>query len=119
MTEKRLTWMRSISIGLVLILASGWISAQNLPVVLEAESGQLGSDFEVIDEDGVTFVRPETDYLDASSPGADSKVITFKVPFVETGTYEVYAKLRVGSENYNDDSFFLSKYFGCCSESPS
>lgn len=104
-----------LKIGLIVLIffaLNGFVNAQNLPVVLEAESAQLGSDYEVVTEGDITFVRPKTDKLNGNYPGDDTKVITFSVPFVEAGDYHIYAKLRVGSGNYDDDSFFLSKVFG-------
>ncbi|MFA9391119.1 MAG: family 43 glycosylhydrolase [Prolixibacteraceae bacterium] len=97
---------------LVVFLLNGIGKAQNLPLVVEAESAQLGSDFEIVEEGDITFVRPKTDKLSGDFPGDETKIITFFIPFIDIDTYEVYAKIRVGSENYNDDSFFLSPNFG-------
>lgn len=103
---------KTIIFIITVITINGFVTAQNLPVVIEAEDSELGSDFEIVEESGVQFVKPSTDYLNTSCPGDASKVITFSVPFVETGNYEVYVKVKVGDENYNDDSFFLSMEFG-------
>lgn len=103
---------KSVFLSLMFLLFSVGLMANNLPIVLEAELGVLGSDFEVLEDNGLTYVTPKTDLANASCPGNDSKVITFSVPFSETGTYSIYVKVRVGSGNYNDDSFYLSKGFG-------
>jgi Beta-xylosidase len=93
----------------------GYVNAANLPVVMQAEAGQSGSDFQVLEENGVTFVRPSTDVANSGCPGNDTKVITFTVPFTETGNYQVYVRVRVGSGGYSDDSFYLGKGFGLLS----
>ncbi len=87
--------------------------AQDNAILLEAENADsLGTDYQVVEEQTVTYVTPSTDFLSASNPGAESKVIRFTVTFEAPGTYDVYAKLRVGSDQFNDDSFFLSTSFG-------
>ncbi|MBN2806828.1 MAG: family 43 glycosylhydrolase [Prolixibacteraceae bacterium] len=103
----------------ILLLFPHFLMAQNLPVVIEAESGALGSDYEMIDEGDLRFVRPKSDLANGSYPGNDSKVITFSLPFTETGTYHVYARIRVGEGSYNDDSFYLGKTFGSISATSS
>lgn len=95
------------------------LQAQNLPVVIEAESGTLGSDFEVVDEGNLCYVRPMTDLANGAYPGNDSKIITFSIPFAETGSYHIYARIRVGEGTYNDDSFYLGKTFGSISATSS
>jgi xylan 1,4-beta-xylosidase len=100
-----------VSLSIILVI-SAFAVAQGLPVVMNAGEGTLGADFELIDENGIQFVRSLTDYASTTSPGNDSKVITFSVPFVEKGNYHFYAKVRVGAGNYNDDSFYFGKQFG-------
>jgi Beta-xylosidase len=96
------------------LIASLSIFAQK-PVVMEAELAGLGSDFEILTENGITYVRPSTNLINGSFPGNETKIITFSVPFVETGEYEMYIRVRVGSGGYDDDSFFLGKTFGALS----
>lgn len=112
--------MKNKKLSLVLIhifLLTGLLVAQNLPVVIQAEASVLGSDFKTVTENGVTYVTPSTDVANSTCPGNDSKVISFSVPIVETGKYEVYARVRVGSGGYGDDSFYLGKSFGALSSS--
>ncbi len=84
----------------------------DLPLVIEAELGDLGSDFEVLEEEGITFVRPKTDFIHGSYPGDLSKIISFQFNFEEPGEYHFYAKIRIGPGTWDDDSFFLAKNFG-------
>ncbi|MFO7657798.1 MAG: hypothetical protein R6W78_12075, partial [Bacteroidales bacterium] len=89
--------------------------AQNLPVVIEADSGVVGSDYKVLEENSVRYVTPGTDMLNGSYPGNETKTITYSVKFAEPGVYHFYAKIRVGTGNYNDDSYFLARNFGVVS----
>lgn len=88
--------------------------ASNEPVVLDAENAVLGADFSQGSDGLVQFVYPKTNNS-AFNPGTSDKVLTFTVTFPETGTYELYARLRVGTGGFNDDSFFFGKTFGALS----
>lgn len=107
---------KRLNLFLFFLMFAGLVQAQNRPIVLEAEKALLGSDFEVLEEDAVQFVRPNTDLKDGNFPGDSSKVITFSVRFPKVGYYQLYAKIRVGSSNYSDDSFFLGRNFGMLSD---
>lgn len=97
---------------LSLFILSVVSQAQNLPVVIEAESGVPGSDYKVLEENSVRYVTPDTDMLNGSYPGNVSKIITYNVQFTEPGAYHFYAKIRVGTGGYDDDSYFLARNFG-------
>ena len=88
------------------------LSAQDEPIILEAESGIAGSDFSVFQDAGVTYLTPSTDLAASDNPGNETKIISFSVNFAETGTYDLFARIRVGANNYNDDSFFIGNGFG-------
>ena len=47
-----------------------------------------------------------------SSPGTAARVLSYTVTFPAAGTYDLYARLRVGSGGANDDSYFYAKSFG-------
>jgi endo-1,4-beta-xylanase len=95
-----------------------------LPIIVEAESGDIGEDFEVIEEDGVTFVRITNDFHDISDPTdpewqniiskpiSENHVITYEVDFPAPGIYNLFVRARVGPEAYEDDSFFYPEGFG-------
>ena len=108
--------MKQFLVGLVLIvLFYPNVIASNKPIVLEAEKAILGADFAVGNDGAVQFVYPKTTNTNFY-PGTVDKVLTFTVTFPEAGTYELYARLRVGAGGYNDDSFFFGKSFGALSE---
>jgi endo-1,4-beta-xylanase len=88
------------------------INASKEPVIVEAESGQIGSNYSVQDSGGVTFVTPIANYTGTTSPGDTSRMITYQVTFPDSGTYNLFAHVLVGAGGYNDDSFFYGKGFG-------
>ncbi|MEG8946843.1 endo-1,4-beta-xylanase [Rosettibacter firmus] len=88
------------------------IPSPKKPIVLEAEDGVLGSDYEILQDGDITYVTPKTNFINANHPGSKSKVITFEVTFADTGTYNLFAKIRVGPNQFNDDSFFYGNGFG-------
>ena len=90
--------------------------AANEPIVIEAESGILGSSLIASSLEGVQYVYPLVS-ADGNAPNADTRIITFSILFPEAGSYELYARFRVGSGNYDDDSFFFGKSFGTLSVS--
>ncbi|HQH55708.1 MAG TPA: endo-1,4-beta-xylanase [Candidatus Marinimicrobia bacterium] len=81
------------------------------PVVVEAESGVVGSDFSILEEDSITYVTIQTN-LAAYNPGSSARVISYEVTFPDTGSYDLFVRLRTGAETFNDDSFFYGKGFG-------
>jgi endo-1,4-beta-xylanase len=87
-------------------------NAANEPVIVEAESGQLGSNYAVKDSGGVKYVTPISNYTGLSSPGDTSRMITYNVTFPDSGIYNLFVHLRVGPAGFNDDSFFYGKGFG-------
>jgi len=92
-------------------ITSHFVSAVNEPIIVEAENALAGSDFNKITEGNVIYLTPKVNNA-TTSPGTASKVLTFSVNFPETGVYEFYARIRVGSGSYSDDSFFFGKTFG-------
>ncbi len=81
------------------------------PVMFEAESGQLGADCQKLQRDGAH-------YLTAKTPGAGNKpagaerLVTYKIRFASSGDYELYARVRVGPDGANDDSFYFGRSLG-------
>ena len=87
------------------------VNASKKPIIVEAESGTLGSNFLVKNEnttDYVTAKNNNTLYV----PGDSSRVATYQVTFPDSGHYNLFARVRVGSGNFNDDSFFYGHGFG-------
>lgn len=81
------------------------------PVLIEAEKGEIGDNFEVLLLDGdscVTVLNNNTAY----QPENQNNIITYQVTFADTGSYDLYAKVYIGSGGFGDDSFFYGKDFG-------
>ncbi|MEZ2336401.1 glycoside hydrolase family 98 domain-containing protein [Mucilaginibacter sp. RCC_168] len=80
-------------------------------VVVQAESGKLGTDWSVVTSD-VSYITSKTDLLNSAYPGDSSKVATYQVTFDKPGSYDLYAKIWVGTGAANDDSFYYGQSFG-------
>jgi endo-1,4-beta-xylanase len=88
------------------------INAGKLPVIIEAESGDRGSNFPVLQDGSVTYVSVATDLISAGAPGDTSRMITYHVTFADSGKYNLFARVRVGPAGFDDDSFFYGNGFG-------
>ena len=98
---------------IVLGLLTVHVYAQDHALLIEAEDADsLGSDFYTVTEGEVTFITPLTDYASLTSPGTPDKVATYEITFAAPGTYDLYVKLRVGPEAWEDDSFYFASSFG-------
>ncbi len=85
------------------------------PVVVEAESGTLGSEFATETEGDVTYITITTDYNETTGDGdhpGENRTASYEVTFTEPGWYDLYARVYVGSGSFNDDSFFYADSFG-------
>jgi endo-1,4-beta-xylanase len=81
------------------------------PIIVEAESGTAGSQFSVLTDGSTTYVTNPTDYT-GFVPGDTIRMITYEVIFPDSGAYNLFARLRVGSGGYNDDSYLAPNGFG-------
>src|SRR6185436_14615030 len=61
--------------------------------------------------DGVQFISIAST-VGGFNPTIVARVATFTVTFPAAGTYELYARLRVGATTFNDDSFYYANGFG-------
>jgi GH35 family endo-1,4-beta-xylanase len=106
-----LTWVLLACSTLVLY-------GQNEPVIIQAESGLFTPDdppiFRILDEGSTRFVRVDGNFIPGitQTPGSDSRVISYTVTFPRAGTYELYARFRVGPAGFDDDSFYYGNGFG-------
>jgi endo-1,4-beta-xylanase len=82
------------------------------PVIVEAESGTIGSKFSVQQDGDITYVTTDTNHTGSAAPGDTNIIITYQVEFKDSGSYNLFVRLRVGSGTYNDDSFFYGNGFG-------
>ncbi len=87
------------------------VNAPKKPVIVEAESGALGSNFAIKQESNITYVTAVNNNT-AFVPGDTSRIATYQVTFADSGHYNLFARVRVGPNNFNDDSFFYGHGFG-------
>lgn len=87
------------------------------PIIVEAESGELGGDFEILEDedDGASYIAIQTNFIDVSYPGPE-RTATFEVTFPDSGWYDLYARIRIGPSQFDDDSFFYANSFGARDE---
>jgi endo-1,4-beta-xylanase len=85
---------------------------QGIPVIIEAESGSAGSSF-ITGNDGATvYVTTTVNYTGQTSPEDTARTISYEVNFTEAGNYHLFARIKVGSGSFSDDSFFSGNGFG-------
>jgi endo-1,4-beta-xylanase len=77
------------------------------PVIIEAESGNLGNEFNNLG----SYINISTIMVDGFYPGANRSA-SYQVTFIDTGVYDLFARVRVGPAGFNDDSFFYGDGFG-------
>ena len=82
------------------------------PVTVEAESGIIGSDFAVQESGDITYVTATESFSGSASPEDSIRTITYQVEFQDSGSYNLFARIRVGAETFDNDSFFAGKGFG-------
>jgi len=89
------------------------LRAQNAPVPQQAETGTLGADWTSPTQAGVQYVTVvPTATINGQNPGTAARVITYSVTFPGPGSYDLYARVRIGSGGANDDSFYYGNGFG-------
>ena len=99
------------------LAAVGAASSDAASVTFEAESGALGSDWAVSNSTSPAFVTIQSNST-ANNPGTSNRIATCTVTFPNAGTYELYARLRVGPNGGNDASFFYGNGFGTNRQRP-
>jgi endo-1,4-beta-xylanase len=123
-----------LALALVAALSSySPVAAQNAPVVVEAETGTSTNPAvplagattgdwaaRTVAASGttpaITYVTSLSDVASVpgggSAPGTAARVLSYTVTFPAAGTYDLYARMRVGSGGANDDSYYYAKAFG-------
>jgi endo-1,4-beta-xylanase len=104
----------ALSLFAVLLAAAGGAAGQTgtrSPVIVEAESGRTGADMAVRTDRGVGYVTVRTN-LAGASPGDSSRTAAYAIAFPDSGTWDLYVRLRVGPAGFDDDSFFYGNGFG-------
>jgi endo-1,4-beta-xylanase len=90
---------------LALVPLSAWSQA---PVIVEAETGTLGSSLSIGSLGDVTYI---TGLNGTTNPTAD-RVASYQVTFPSAGSYDLYVRVRIGPEpGGNDDSFYIPSGF--------
>src|SRR3954452_23133664 len=102
---------QAMALAFPLLLFPQVASAQLEPVILEAESGVVGSQFTIAADGGTTYAGIQST-IGGGNPTTAARVITFTVTFPHAGVWELYARLRVGPATFNDDSMFYANGFG-------
>jgi arabinoxylan arabinofuranohydrolase len=90
---------------------AGGASSQGLSVTLEAEAGTLGANWAVSNSSSPAYITI-TNTGAGGNPGSAARVATYNVSFPAAGVYELYARIRVGPDTFNDDSLFYGNGFG-------
>jgi glucuronoarabinoxylan endo-1,4-beta-xylanase len=80
-------------------------------VSLEAESGVLGSNWAVSNSASPVFITILSTGA-GGNPGNATRVASYTVNFSAAGTYNLYARVRVGPAGFDDDSLFYGNGFG-------
>lgn len=104
--------MKKIVLSCLLVTTFLGSKGQSPLVVVEVESGKIGTDWEVKSNLGLEYITSKTDVQNADYPAAPNKIITYTINFPKEGTYDLFVKVRVGSNGPNDDSFFYGSGFG-------
>ena len=96
----------------ILLFSALAFSTHAQSVTVEAESGTLGSDMVTGVDAAVTFIHNMNNNTSSDSPGVAGRVASYAVDFPGPGSYNLYARIRVGSGGYDDDSLFVASGFG-------
>ena len=101
-----------VATAAMVVLLAGPASPAASLVTVPAESGALGANFTNGTEGAVQFISISTDTVNSGNPGNADRVATYTVVFPEAGTYNLFARVRVGPGGFNDDSMFYGNGFG-------
>lgn len=94
---------------LMLAVLPGLLPAAS--VTIEAESGLRGADWTVNNSGSPAFITI-TGTGAGGNPGSAARVASYTVTFPVAGTYNLYARMRIGVGGFNDDSMFYGNGFG-------
>lgn len=105
--------LRNLLFAAPAALSSFGAWSQNEPVIVEAESGLVGAEFDTLSAGGVTYVGLVNKALVSGAfPGSADRVLGYTVTFPQAGVYQLYGRMRVGPQTFNDDSFFVPNSLG-------
>jgi arabinoxylan arabinofuranohydrolase len=91
----------------------GASSGSAAPLTFEAESGLLGADWATnySVSPAVTNITITSNGT-GNNPSNATRVATYSVTFPAAGSYQLYARIRVGAGGFDDDSMFYASSFG-------
>jgi uncharacterized repeat protein (TIGR03803 family) len=101
--------IKGFAVGL-LLGANAVLAAELL--TLEAESGTAGTNFLTGNSSGTIYLSNTNNNTSTSVPGLPGRIVSYTVNFPAAGTYDLYARIRVGAGGANDDSLFYANGFG-------
>jgi glucuronoarabinoxylan endo-1,4-beta-xylanase len=81
-----------------------------IPIVVESESGELGNYFAVQVDGDITYTTTTMNHT-GTIPDDTSRVATYEIEFADYGDYNLFARVKVGPEQFDDDSFFYGSDF--------
>src|SRR5262249_39672669 len=91
--------LKSLTIA-VLAAIPGLVPAES--VTFEAEAGALGTNFAVGNSGGVVYISNTNNNTSTTIPGIPGRVVSYSVNFPAAGTYQLYTRVRVGTNTFND-----------------
>jgi endo-1,4-beta-xylanase len=104
----------TLSFFLLFYVAGYGQNTDRCPIIVEAESGTLGSEFRT-QTGSEPYIRITTNFDQTSGttsyPG-ENRTAVYEVTFPDTGTFDLFARVRVGPNTFDDDSFFYGNGFG-------
>jgi endo-1,4-beta-xylanase len=103
MTKQRSAFLRACLLASLPL--SAWSQA---PVIVEAETGTLGSSLSIGSLNGVSYI---TGVNNTAPPTAD-RVASYQVTFPAAGNYDLYVRVLIGPIGGSDDSFYIANGFG-------
>lgn len=81
------------------------------PIVIEAESGTFGESVTRVTDamdSSISYLTAAVNGTDVPADLSDPRVVSQEVVFPRAGSYQIYARLRIGPDGGNDDSFLLN-----------
>jgi len=81
-----------------------------VPVVVEAETGTLGTSLSTGTVSGATYITGVngTTPPSAADPASLQRIASYNVAFPAAGNYDLYVRIWAGPVGGNDDSFYIS-----------
>src|SRR5262245_49175513 len=96
---------------LLALAVFGTLTCDAAFVGFEAESGVLGADWALSNSASPAYITI-TSAGAGNNPGSAARVATYNITFPAGGMYQLYARVRVGPDTFNDDSMFYANNFG-------